>query len=158
MHAFTSMSQPAHDSLSVWSGQGVGTDSIFDDPVQMCQMLRRVPPPPREPPTINLESMLRSSRAQSELAPTFSPTAQKPSDLIPTRLSTAAYPSAGSAAHQAGNCKPCAFFHTKGCENGCECEFCHLCEAGEKKKRQKDKLANRKSLRSAREAARHGGC
>jgi len=55
--------------------------------------------------------------------------------------------SAGSAEHGSGNCKPCAFLHTKGCENGSNCTFCHLCEPGEKKRRRKDKMEMQKSLR-----------
>jgi len=53
-------------------------------------------------------------------------------------------PSAGSAGHGHGNCKPCAFFHTKGCASGMDCVFCHLCSAGEKKRRAKDKRDDRK--------------
>jgi len=59
-------------------------------------------------------------------------------------------PSLGSAGHQVGACKPCAFFNTKGCENGLECKFCHLCEVGEKKKRRKEKLQFRSSIRQMR--------
>lgn len=55
-------------------------------------------------------------------------------------------PSLGSALHSNGLCKPCAFLHTKGCENQTTCNFCHLCEPGEKKRRQKHKRA---SLRTA---------
>lgn len=47
----------------------------------------------------------------------------------------------GSKLHGVGKCKPCAFLYTKGCENGKECVFCHLCEHGEKKRRKKDRLA-----------------
>jgi len=36
-------------------------------------------------------------------------------------------------------CKPCAFFHTRGCESGADCEFCHICEPGAKKMRKKEK-------------------
>jgi len=50
-------------------------------------------------------------------------------------------PTVGSAGHFAGTCKPCAFFHTKGCRQGTDCEFCHLCEAGERKRRRKEKVA-----------------
>jgi len=60
--------------------------------------------------------------------------------------------SIGSMAHDAGKCKPCAFFHTKGCENGFDCEFCHVCEFGEKKKRRKEKIDNRRSMRQLRQA------
>jgi hypothetical protein len=49
-----------------------------------------------------------------------------------------ALPSRGSAYHFAGLCKPCVFFHSdKGCENGTDCLHCHLCTAGEKKRRRK---------------------
>eukprot|EP00929_Paragymnodinium_shiwhaense_P063983 TRINITY_DN32017_c0_g1_i1.p1 TRINITY_DN32017_c0_g1~~TRINITY_DN32017_c0_g1_i1.p1 ORF type:complete len:247 (+),score=70.49 TRINITY_DN32017_c0_g1_i1:86-826(+) len=48
-------------------------------------------------------------------------------------------PSIGSAGHGRRRCKPCAFVLTKGCQNGRECRFCHLCEPGEKKRRLKEK-------------------
>eukprot|EP00930_Biecheleria_cincta_P022689 TRINITY_DN16537_c0_g1_i1.p1 TRINITY_DN16537_c0_g1~~TRINITY_DN16537_c0_g1_i1.p1 ORF type:complete len:457 (+),score=75.58 TRINITY_DN16537_c0_g1_i1:35-1372(+) len=67
-------------------------------------------------------------------------------------MSTTEYllPSKGSSLHAAGKCRPCAFRHTKGCENGQNCEFCHLCEPGEKKKRRKDKLEAQRSYRKLR--------
>lgn len=49
-------------------------------------------------------------------------------------------PSLGSKLHTNGRCKPCAFFHTKGCESGLNCQFCHLCDDGEKKRRRREKL------------------
>eukprot|EP00440_Ansanella_granifera_P052074 gb/GFBE01056459.1/.p1 GENE.gb/GFBE01056459.1/~~gb/GFBE01056459.1/.p1 ORF type:complete len:299 (+),score=50.51 gb/GFBE01056459.1/:1-897(+) len=49
-------------------------------------------------------------------------------------------PSVGSKGHYAGLCKPCAFVHTKGCGNGQACEFCHLCDAGARKRRQKERV------------------
>jgi len=50
-------------------------------------------------------------------------------------------PTLGSAGHYVGACKPCAFFHTKGCANGTQCSFCHLCPSDEKRTRQKEKQA-----------------
>jgi hypothetical protein len=50
-------------------------------------------------------------------------------------------PTIGSANHATGMCKPCAFVTTKGCKDGIECKFCHLCEPGEKKRRKKQKRA-----------------
>jgi len=44
-------------------------------------------------------------------------------------------PSFGSDVHHLGRCKPCAFFHTKGCSSGEECRFCHLCPPNEKHRR-----------------------
>lgn len=49
--------------------------------------------------------------------------------------------SVGSAHHELGKCKPCAFIHRPvGCTDGVACTFCHLCEPGERKRRQKQKL------------------
>mmetsp|Transcript_48482 Transcript_48482/g.154864 ORF Transcript_48482/g.154864 Transcript_48482/m.154864 type:complete len:387 (-) Transcript_48482:193-1353(-) len=39
----------------------------------------------------------------------------------------AALPSPGSAKHHLGQCRPCAFAHTKGCSSGRDCRFCHIC-------------------------------
>lgn len=61
-------------------------------------------------------------------------------------LGTPELPTVGSAAHRFGNCKPCAFVHTKGCENGAECPYCHICRPGEKKRRQRDKLERRREF------------
>jgi len=63
-------------------------------------------------------------------------------------------PSAGSAGHWAGLCKPCAFVHTSGCAVGRECQFCHVCEPGEKKRRRKEKLERIRATRRLRAAAR----
>lgn len=46
-------------------------------------------------------------------------------------------PSIGSSRHQMGTCKPCAFFHTRGCQNGKSCVFCHLCPPHEKQRRRR---------------------
>jgi len=62
-------------------------------------------------------------------------------------LGSAELPTVGSAQHHAGGCKPCAFAHTKGCENGVNCQFCHLCEPGEKKRRQKQRVARQPEVR-----------
>lgn len=45
--------------------------------------------------------------------------------------------SVGSRCHEAGRCKPCAFFHTKGCQSGAQCLFCHLCPPLEKQRRKR---------------------
>jgi len=50
-------------------------------------------------------------------------------------------PSIGSLGHSIRRCKPCAFATRLGCSNGVQCQFCHLCEAGEKKRRRKEKRA-----------------
>jgi hypothetical protein len=59
--------------------------------------------------------------------------------VLEDELGSAERPTVGSSGHRFRNCKPCAFFHTKGCEKGVNCSFCHLCPAGEKKRRQKEK-------------------
>jgi len=65
---------------------------------------------------------------------------------------SAELPSIGSAAHEQGRCKPCAFFHTKGCEIGPTCSFCHLCGVDERKRRRKETTEQRQVAREARKA------
>jgi len=55
--------------------------------------------------------------------------------LLSSQLGTPELPTVGSSGHASGNCKPCAFLFTKGCQNGVTCKFCHLCSRGEKKRR-----------------------
>lgn len=43
----------------------------------------------------------------------------------------------GSEGHAQGRCKPCSFYHTKGCTSGATCAFCHLCPPGEKQRRRR---------------------
>lgn len=57
--------------------------------------------------------------------------------------------STGSVLHFQGTCKPCAFFwKVVGCKYGTECEFCHLCDADERKRRNKDKRMAMHALQS----------
>jgi len=65
-----------------------------------------------------------------------------------------AFLSLGSAGHFSRQCKPCAFVHTSGCGNGTQCTFCHICEPGEKKKRQKQKRAIISAMRELRGTGR----
>jgi len=53
-------------------------------------------------------------------------------------------PNVGSLRHEYRQCKPCAFFNSKGCNDGSECRFCHLCDSGEKKRRKKERAALRR--------------
>lgn len=53
--------------------------------------------------------------------------------------------SKGSAGHAEGKCSPCGFlWKGSGCQKAEKCEFCHLCPAGEVKRRKKEKLMSRK--------------
>jgi len=74
-----------------------------------------------------------------------------PSDPAP---GSAELPSLGSARHALGSCTPCAFLHTKGCQNGFTCAFCHLCGPEEKKRRRKENLEQRRAAHQARAARR----
>mmetsp|Transcript_127271 Transcript_127271/g.407357 ORF Transcript_127271/g.407357 Transcript_127271/m.407357 type:complete len:286 (-) Transcript_127271:389-1246(-) len=62
------------------------------------------------------------------------------------------FPSVGSAGHGRRRCKPCAFFHTKGCKDGPACRFCHLCQPSERKDRRKEKVERCQEARQARKA------
>merc|ERR1719296_404119 len=89
----------------------------------------------------------------SQVAPLVlpAPAAVPPPPAGPA-LGCADLPSVGSATHSKGTCRPCAFLHTKGCENGLACTFCHLCEPGERKRRQKEKLQQRRTAQQLRQS------
>jgi hypothetical protein len=96
-----------------------------------------VPPPPLK---YVAESNLSAPHLVLQLA-----------EAIP-QLGSPELPTIGSAGHSGGTCKPCAFLHKQGCSNGIACSFCHRCDAGEKRKRQKDKKAQLKAMRETIEA------
>eukprot|EP00929_Paragymnodinium_shiwhaense_P049357 TRINITY_DN248_c0_g1_i3.p1 TRINITY_DN248_c0_g1~~TRINITY_DN248_c0_g1_i3.p1 ORF type:complete len:236 (-),score=63.09 TRINITY_DN248_c0_g1_i3:332-1039(-) len=72
--------------------------------------------------------------------------------IAPPAVGGSELPSLGSAGHDDGICRPCAYFwKDAGCSNGASCTFCHLCGPLEKKRRQKEKKATLK--KQAAEAA-----
>jgi len=70
-------------------------------------------------------------------------------------LGTPALPTVGSRSHFQGTCRPCAFLHTRGCQNGIECPFCHLCSKGEKKRRQRERWHQQQQQRKFQEQLEH---
>jgi len=66
------------------------------------------------------------------------------SQALQPQWCSAQCPTAGSIGHWSGECKPCAFFHTKGCATGIACTFCHLCGPDEKKHRKLNKKEQRR--------------
>jgi len=58
---------------------------------------------------------------------------------LPPQLGSNDLPSIGSLGHYLRRCKPCAFVTRAGCSNATQCNFCHLCGPGEKKRRRKEK-------------------
>lgn len=76
--------------------------------------------------------------AQPSLGATGTPDSD-PQQMLLKSAGSDKLPSLGSFGHDLGQCKPCAFLHTKGCSSGTMCKFCHLCDAGAKKRRQKEK-------------------
>mmetsp|Transcript_89087 Transcript_89087/g.276870 ORF Transcript_89087/g.276870 Transcript_89087/m.276870 type:complete len:373 (+) Transcript_89087:90-1208(+) len=69
-------------------------------------------------------------------------------DASSRTVGPAELPSKGSALHPWGACKPCAFVFEVGCTNGVNCQFCHLCEPGEKKRRKKERRRMAKDLQN----------
>lgn len=53
----------------------------------------------------------------------------------------------GSAGHNHGICRPCAYYHKpNGCVNIQNCSYCHVCPAGELKRRKQVKMFFRKMM------------
>jgi len=118
------------------------------------------PPPPLEPETWGeLTDMLpgmqpSESWCEAASAPLGMPTGDGWCEVVSTPPGVAALappilppvadelPSAGSAWHSAGLCRPCAWFwKPRGCGNGADCQHCHICPDGEIKARKKVKMA-----------------
>jgi len=63
-----------------------------------------------------------------------------PVQLQLAKVAPAVTSSVGSAHHEVGRCKPCAFVHREtGCSDSYACTFCHLCLPGERQRRRKQK-------------------
>lgn len=96
------------------------------------------PPPPNVFPSVSASTMpVPPPPPPFETAPVALPSAvlRLADALPPPELGGHLAPSVGSLLHHKGECRPCTFFHTRGCQNKETCEFCHLCAPGEKKKR-----------------------
>jgi len=122
---------------------GLAPGSVLAYQPVIPHLQHRVPPPPIAAPCVV---------PPRQLAPTMATAALPPSPMCVPQLynsevlqepvwGTPDMPTFGSAWHRLGTCKPCAFMHTKGCGSGVECEFCHLCAPGEKKRRKKTRHA-----------------
>mmetsp|Transcript_66184 Transcript_66184/g.103350 ORF Transcript_66184/g.103350 Transcript_66184/m.103350 type:complete len:272 (+) Transcript_66184:31-846(+) len=73
------------------------------------------------------------------------------SGLVPRVGSYSPSWSMGAAAHGTGICKPCAWvWKPRGCSQGSNCLFCHLCDAAAHKQFRRERLAGLKANRSKR--------
>merc|ERR1712176_1124062 len=108
---------------------------FVEEPVFL--QVRRVKSVPSSPVAGKVAELTQPVPAVLELASMLEATPMLGSPELPT---------VGSAQHRLGECKPCAFFwKPAGCSNGVDCVYCHLCDAHEKKRRQKEKKALIKS-------------
>eukprot|EP00931_Biecheleriopsis_adriatica_P066951 TRINITY_DN4116_c0_g1_i1.p1 TRINITY_DN4116_c0_g1~~TRINITY_DN4116_c0_g1_i1.p1 ORF type:complete len:303 (+),score=55.89 TRINITY_DN4116_c0_g1_i1:35-943(+) len=122
-----------------------------------------LPAPPTEKPQVlehamQVQEQFRQPHLSSQVTP--SPEAlytRQPLCLEQTlhapELGTGELPSKGSAGHRRAFCKPCAFYHTKGCESGVDCLFCHLCQPGEKTRRRKERIMFRQQAQNYSQSA-----
>lgn len=108
---------------STWKQQGVnnrGSDSRQQSKNSTQQALIRVGSCTPPPPPLGL--------VQPDIPPP------------PLAFDQGELPSAGSALHALGKCKPCAWFwKPQGCKNGKECCHCHSCPRGEHSERRRVK-------------------
>lgn len=115
----------------------------------------QLPAPPLQP---GVQGQLQSTALSPGLiatAPSIAPVLRLADAIAPPVIGGPEFPSIGSLGHHKGDCKPCTFFHTRGCENKEDCQFCHLCGPGEKKKRLKQlKAAQREATFQALEKAK----
>mmetsp|Transcript_38514 Transcript_38514/g.102454 ORF Transcript_38514/g.102454 Transcript_38514/m.102454 type:complete len:158 (-) Transcript_38514:194-667(-) len=105
------------------------------DTVEKCSFRRRSCSAPAVLNSLQ-QAPLESTRTSSSASRTAS---TAPTDGVTTLRSKSS--GMASAGHVTRRCKPCAFVWREGCKRGDLCPFCHLCEAGEKKRRRKENKA-----------------
>jgi len=102
------------------------------------------------PPSLPPPSLPRDFIPPVPASPAFFPGVHtvRLDDVLPRcQYDAVELPTAGSAGHYRGDCKPCAFFWTKGCDSGIQCVFCHLCQPEERKRRKVDKRELRRQAK-----------
>jgi len=88
-----------------------------------------------ESPVSPASQLFARALEEEAATPSKGPLSLSLADLVPSQ-----FPSAGSSLHSQGACKPCAFFWKEvGCKGGLECQFCHVCDVNERKRRNKEK-------------------
>lgn len=126
------LSNPSPDALPayVWP-KSLARGEVMPSVAADLEQKPEVQPPPLE-------------KAKKPLPPHVTPLERRKPEL-----------SLGSAEHEGGECRPCAWFwRPQGCQNGEACRHCHLCLQGEVKVRRKSKLVMlRKQGRAAQKDA-----
>jgi hypothetical protein len=122
-----------------WSGRLIGTTPKADPVPDGFALSFHVPYPEVivSPPPKGSTGGLDANSTEKELQEASSPSRRLCLSDAVAESPSLAEPvfTPGSEGHELGTCKPCAFLHTKGCANGAECTFCHLCGPEEKKRR-----------------------
>jgi len=125
-----------------WSPLTPERSNVLSPPLQppllaVHKTAQPVAPPPLHAPVLGLAVLTAVVVPPPAKAPVL-----RLAEAFPDIDSQAlAPPTVGSVGHHNRTCRPCAFLYTKGCGNGKQCEFCHLCGPGEKKRRLKEKRA-----------------
>lgn len=145
---------------------------LLPEPVHVLFEQRTSQPPHAQQGAVN-ERPLQNQLSQSwpnaiKRQPVPPPAPMPPREALVVReervpvhrgeFSKDAMSSVGSAGHHSRECKPCAFLDSrKGCVRGGDCPYCHLCEPGEKKRRQKEKRKLFSTMRKIHQIAHVGG-
>lgn len=124
------------------SGGPASSTSTASAPSSRFGSFSRSPATSNSHATSNTGSVDISNAAHNEASIDATRTEEDKPPLGSTEL-----PSRGSALHRWAACKPCAFVLQDACQNGVECQFCHLCEPGEKKRRKKERQEMKREAR-----------
>jgi len=125
LHASPSKAVESHEAASSAVAAQVPTTQMVWVPMPVMQM-----------PSGNMVLNQPSTAVRSSAPATAK-------SMPPVLLGRSGLPSVGSALHGTGKCQPCAWFWKagRGCQDGANCDHCHLCPEGEVKARKKAKVA-----------------
>mmetsp|Transcript_52820 Transcript_52820/g.122954 ORF Transcript_52820/g.122954 Transcript_52820/m.122954 type:complete len:142 (-) Transcript_52820:55-480(-) len=99
----------------------------------------------KPPPCVYRPGLLFSEEAKLDVGSECSTIDSSAAETADKYVGTASCPTVGSALHEFGTCKPCAFVHKAGCNSGVACQFCHLCSQGEKRRRKRTAKVQRRA-------------
>lgn len=125
--------------LGAWNSQSINALNLAERRPCPQSIEHLTSPAPQSINALNLEPSILRDAVCPPPPPPPPDCCRGPRDCRHEQLGKPGVPSAGSAQHHLGLCKPCDFVYRGSCREGTSCKFCHLCGPDETQRRKKEK-------------------